>query len=552
MRCKSTHFEKIRLISVYGTYLRNQRSNVLFIKIMSSKKIKIIILLQLICLVVIIGFQIKWISNAYQLKKEQFDRTTLEAMNKAVDKLSKQDVVAFITSTIDDSGMVNKIITDKIDNLTDTLIQSLKFFDISEKNDKKTGEDKIKIIIKQDCCSIAIKTDSLPGNLKTKTIINFSDKRDSLLQKPDNHQKDNFLKIVDQMVMEYTNRNTSVMQRIDKEELSRLLHQEFKEQNINLPFLFQLSSKSESGDFEKSNKAETYKVNLFPNDLINKPDYLLLKFNGKKNYIIQRLWIMLIASFLFSTVIVATFIYTILYIIKQKKLSDVKTDFINNMTHEFKTPIATISLASDAIINEKVINDKTQVEDFIRIIKEENQRMNTHVEHVLQMALLEKKEFNLKPENFDLHVLLNDAVSKIKLQAESRQGNINTDFTDKPLAINGDYNHLLNIFINLLENAIKYTATSPEISIKTIGYQQKVVVSVSDNGIGMSKEHLSKIFDKFYRVAKGNVHNVKGFGLGLSYVKAIVMAHNGTIKVKSELGKGSCFEVILPLTNTKG
>ena len=178
--------------------------------------------------------------------------------------------------------------------------------------------------------------------------------------------------------------------------------------------------------------------------------------------------------------------------------------------------------------------------------------MNTHVEHVLQMALLEKKEFNLKPENFDLHTLLNDAVSKIKLQAESRQGNIITDFTDKPLAINGDYNHLLNIFINLLENAIKYTATSPEISIKTIGYQQKVVVSVSDNGIGMSKEHLSKIFDKFYRVAKGNVHNVKGFGLGLSYVKAIVMAHNGTIKVKSELGKGSCFEVILPLTNTKG
>ncbi len=175
--------------------------------------------------------------------------------------------------------------------------------------------------------------------------------------------------------------------------------------------------------------------------------------------------------------------------------------------------------------------------------------MNTHVEHVLQMALLEKKEFNLKPENIDLHTLLKDAISKIKLQAESKQGKILDDFTDKAIEINGDYNHLLNIFINLLENAIKYTETSPEIRIKTIIYQQKVMVSISDNGIGMSKEHLSKIFDKFYRVTKGNVHNVKGFGLGLSYVKAIVMAHNGDIKVKSELGKGSCFDVILPLIN---
>lgn len=516
---------------------------------MSSKKIKIIIILQLICLVVIIGFQIKWISNAYQLKQEQFDRSCLEAMNKAVDKLNKQDVVTFITSSIDSKGMINRIITDKIDNFTDTLIQSLKFFDESEKEDENQCKDKIKIVINKDCCSIKINEDSLPQKLKTKTIIKFADNKSNKQSSSENQEKNNFLKIVDQMVMEYTNRNSSVLQRIDKEELTKLLNLEFKEQNINLPFEFQICNKAEVSKSDKNSKNESYKVNLFPNDLINKPDYLLLTFSGKKNYIIGSMWIMLIASFLFSSVIVATFIYTILYIIRQKKLSDVKTDFINNMTHEFKTPIATISLASDAIINEKVINDKTQITDFVRIIKEENQRMNTHVEHVLQMALLEKKEFNLKPENIDLHTLLKDAISKIKLQAESKQGKILADFADKAIEINGDYSHLLNIFINLLENAIKYTETSPEISIKTIIYQQKVIISVSDNGIGMSKEHLSKIFDKFYRVAKGNVHNVKGFGLGLSYVKAIVMAHNGDINVKSELGKGSCFDVILPLIN---
>jgi two-component system phosphate regulon sensor histidine kinase PhoR len=257
------------------------------------------------------------------------------------------------------------------------------------------------------------------------------------------------------------------------------------------------------------------------------------------------------ASGAFTLMIIFAFISSVVIMLRQKKLSDVKNDFINNMTHEFKTPIATISLASDAIVNEKVINNKTQIEDFIRIIKEENQRMNTHVEHVLQMALLEKKEFNLKPEKVDLHALLMDAVSKIKLQLDNRQGMISTDFTEQRIILYADSNHLLNIFINLLENAIKYTILPPKIIIKTYISQQKACISFTDNGIGMSKEDISKIFDKFYRVAKGNIHNVKGFGLGLSYVKAMVMAHNGSVKVKSELGKGSCFEVILPLTNTK-
>ncbi|MFZ4740552.1 MAG: sensor histidine kinase [Bacteroidales bacterium] len=525
---------------------------------MSSKKIRLIIILQLICLIVIIGFQIKWISNAYQLKKEQFDRTTIEAMNKAVEKLSNRDVITFITSTIDNCRDLNDSILDNVDNFTDTLVQSLNFFDISEKRNHKSEDDKIKIVIKTDCCSKKTNADSLPQNFTTKTIIKFIDKADTLLPKQKRDKKDNFLKIVDQMVMEYTNRNTPVLQRIDKKELSKLLNQEFKNKNINLPFEFKIISNpaevddtTKADSFAKNYRNETYKVNLFPNDIINKPDYLLIRFNGKNNYIIGTMWIMLIASFLFSFVILTTFIYTILYIIKQKKLSDIKTDFINNMTHEFKTPIATISLASDAIINEKVINDKTQIEDFIRIIKEENHRMNTHVEHVLQMALFEKKEFNLKPEDIDLHLLLMDAISKIRLQLENRDGKIITDFIDKTIILNGDFNHLLNVFINILENAIKYTEVSPIINIKTMIYQQKVIVSISDNGIGISKEHLSKIFEKFYRIAKGNVHNVKGFGLGLSYVKAMVMAHNGNIKVKSELGKGSCFEVILPLTNTK-
>jgi two-component system phosphate regulon sensor histidine kinase PhoR len=252
-------------------------------------------------------------------------------------------------------------------------------------------------------------------------------------------------------------------------------------------------------------------------------------------------------SGLFTLIILLTFAITIYVILKQKKISEIKTDFINNMTHEFKTPIATISVAVDSIENEKTLANPTHIKYFTDIIRKENIRMNTQVERVLQMSLIDKNDFNLNLQPVDLHRTISRAVENIKIQVEKRNGKIELELNATDFNIKTDEVHLTNIIINLLDNANKYSENAPEIIVKTENTNNGVSIYISDKGIGMSKEHLSKIFEKFYRVTSGNIHNVKGFGLGLSYVKAIVLAMKGKIHAESELGKGSQFEIWLPL-----
>jgi two-component system phosphate regulon sensor histidine kinase PhoR len=233
--------------------------------------------------------------------------------------------------------------------------------------------------------------------------------------------------------------------------------------------------------------------------------------------------------------------------LRQKKISDIKTDFINNMTHEFKTPIATISIAVDSINNPKVIDEPERIKSFTRIIKEENNRMNARVEQVLQMSLLDSSEFKLDLKPVDVNSLVSKVAGNIRLQVENREGHL--EF--QPGAINSmakvDEIHLSNVIVNLLDNANKYSPGKPEIKVATINRDSSIVITVEDKGIGMNSDTQHKIFDKFFRLTSGNIHNVKGFGLGLSYARAIMHAHDGEIKVTSELGKGSTFEVIIPI-----
>lgn len=224
-----------------------------------------------------------------------------------------------------------------------------------------------------------------------------------------------------------------------------------------------------------------------------------------------------------------------------------KTDFINNMTHEFKTPIATISLAADSIASPKVITDEGKINRFVGIIRQENKRMLQQVEKVLQMALIDKKDFQLKISEVDMHELIRQAVDHLSLQVQQREGNIDVRLEADTAIIEGDHTHLSNVIHNLLDNANKYSSGSPEIMISTVNSNEGILVHVEDKGIGMTKEDQKHIFDKFYRVHTGNLHDVKGFGLGLSYVKAITSAHQGYIDVKSEPGKGSKFSIYLPL-----
>jgi len=351
-------------------------------------------------------------------------------------------------------------------------------------------------------------------------------------------------------------------QRINIEMLEGLLEFEFKKRGIDAEYEYKVLS-NQSGlvinngafvvteeNFSTSNMMSSeisnssYRTPLFPDAL--DPGTLLVNFPTRISLIWSSAWKTLLASIIFTSLIMFCFSYTVLVIFRQKQVSEMKTDFINNMTHEFKTPIATISLAADSIMSPVIAGNPDKVKRFADIIRQENKRMNNQVEKVLQMAVIDKREFKLKMNEINMHDVINQAVQNSKLQVEKKQGSVSTHLQATQPYIKGDLTHISNIVNNLLENANKYSPEKPEISVYTRNVKQGVEVIIKDKGIGMSKEAKKHIFEKFYRVHTGNLHDVKGFGLGLSYVKAMMDAHKGFIDVKSELGKGSSFILTFP------
>ncbi len=338
---------------------------------------------------------------------------------------------------------------------------------------------------------------------------------------------------------------------IDEGIVKDVLDEELTNRNILIPFEFGILkdsvfiSKQPVTDSLKLAESN-FRVNLYPNEIIRKNLKLVVWFPDRDTFIYRSLSWLLVASFLFSLIILCTFGLSVFYILRQKKISEMKSDFINNMTHEFKTPIATISVAADSITNEKVMGNPEKIRYFAGMIKKENARMNRQVEDILTIARLDKKEFEFRWEQVDVHDLISDAVNGISIQVEKREGKIELNFEAKNPVVTTDKIHGTNIFYNLIDNAIKYSVNPPEIKITTSDKKDGVLVSVEDKGIGMTKAVQNRIFERFYRQTSGNVHNVKGFGLGLNYVKAVLEANHGTISVHSEPGKGSRFEVFLP------
>ena len=277
------------------------------------------------------------------------------------------------------------------------------------------------------------------------------------------------------------------------------------------------------------------------------PEKLLIYFPYEQQVVIRQIWKLLSVSIVLFLIIIVAFYVTIQTIFKQKKLSDMKNDLINNMTHEFKTPISTIALACEALRDRDIQKSDEMYNSYISVISEENKRLGSMAEQILQQAVLAKGKMKLKKELLDMHELIEDAVSRKQLEVQSKNGTIKLQLNAGDTLVNGDRTHLTNSIINLLDNAIKYTLKEPEIVINTINKGHNILIRVSDNGIGISKSNQKKIFDNLYRVSTGNVHNFKGFGLGLNYVKGIVEMHGGTITVSSEPGKGSTFSIRLPI-----
>jgi two-component system phosphate regulon sensor histidine kinase PhoR len=290
---------------------------------------------------------------------------------------------------------------------------------------------------------------------------------------------------------------------------------------------------------------------LFASDIFTSPEYLIIYFPNEQKYLLTELWGMLLVSIVLIIVILYSFSYTIRTIFRQKKLSEMKNDFINNMTHEFKTPISTISLACEALSDDDINKTSGLFSNYVNIIKEENKRLAGMSEKILQTAVIEKGQLKMKKEKIDFHLIISDVIKNIRIQVEIKDGVIIRNFKAAQPFLEGDKVHLTNLVYNLLDNANKYSPRRPVIKVRTENTSNGIVLTIEDNGIGISNADQKKIFDKLYRVPTGNIHEVRGFGLGLSYVKAIVSEHNGKINLESEVGKGSKFRIFLPFTESK-
>ncbi|MEI7471325.1 MAG: HAMP domain-containing sensor histidine kinase [Chitinophagaceae bacterium] len=360
----------------------------------------------------------------------------------------------------------------------------------------------------------------------------------------------------------------SVMQRFSIDEIQAIVRKSFAKKGLKkFPFEVAVTNNSYSGDeihtaryIEYRQEAEKDSSNsLIHAYLLTPPsgseyenlardEWLVVLMPHRKNIIWKEMLWFIIGAILFTLIITTAFFITIRTLLKQKKLSEIKSDFINNMTHEFKTPLATISLAVDALKNEKVKRDEEKTAYFTGIIKEENKRMNKQVETILQAALLDKQEVQLNLKKLSAHEMIHSALNNIRLQVEEKQGEMEVALNAGNDWLMADEVHFTNLVNNLLDNAVKYSREEHlKILISTCNVGKYLQVRIEDNGIGMNKETLNRIFEKFYRAHTGNIHNVKGFGLGLSYVKTMVHAHQGSIKADSILGKGSSFTLLFPL-----
>ena len=344
----------------------------------------------------------------------------------------------------------------------------------------------------------------------------------------------------------------SVEGSFSKDEIQEIIAKELRENNIKQSFEFCVHNIfkniiMQSDGYEIGYEQSAYRMELAPEDSYRSRETLYLFIREDKNLIIREMGWMILASIVFTTIIVLAFAVTVRTLFNQKKLSEIKSDFINNMTHELKTPLATISLAIDALTNEKVIHDADKIKIYSSMIKEENKRMNKQVEKILQAARLEKEEIKLTLQKLDAHQIISKVAHNLALQIQEKNGKIDLRLNATDPFIEADEVHFSNIIFNLLDNAMKYSSDSPLIIVETLKHGNGMfTVKIKDNGIGMDKETQSRIFEKFYRAHTGNLHNVKGFGLGLSYVKAIIDAHGGKIKVESTPGKGSTFTFTIP------
>ena len=357
---------------------------------------------------------------------------------------------------------------------------------------------------------------------------------------------------VDRIIASMFYASPDIDKRISRTEMEGIIHKVLADSDIDTPFEYAVISNNNDTAFQSSSydpfaEAEYYRVQLFPNEAYANSSYLKLYFPDKKDFLFQSLGYLAISSLVLGLVILVSFTFTVIILFRQKRLSEIRSDFISNMTHELKTPISTISLASQMLGDNSIPSAAKNIPQISKIISEECRRLGSQVEKVLQTSVFDKGKLKLRLNEVNMHEIITGVVDNFSIQVKSRSGKITMSLNAENFILPADQVHITNVMSNLLDNAIKYTEREPEIHVETENRMEFLVITVRDNGIGISRSDQRKVFEKFYRVPTGNVHTVKGFGLGLSYVRMVAEAHNGYVEVESELYKGSAFKIYLPL-----
>jgi len=540
----------------------------------NKSNIRLISALLALSLSGLIAIQIYWINNAIELEQQRFETNVSNALNQVVDMVERQEVASKVRKSFDASRQgkmffmgIDSIISKNL-NRKDTTTSGLVYW-----NEVSPGELQTEFRqITQDgnIESVSeIKTDS-NGTVETKrrrTLKQtngqpfYSDVTSELrsLEQNSDPRLERLMKksgLVNDVFQELFNLNVNsgVEDRVNPQLIDSLLKIELAAVGISADYEFGLydfiSNRlfvDHPSDYSQELMRSRFRVRLFPHDILYHPDYLMLYFPSQERYVFNNLWVMFASSAFFILMLIGAFYYTIHTIIRQKKLSDIKNDFINNMTHELKTPISTISLACEALNDPDLNKSPATASNYTRMINEENKRLSLLVENVLRSAMLDQSDFALRSEKVNMHDIVNTVNRSLQVHFERNKVELKLELNAQKFEIIGDVVHLTNTVFNLVDNDLKYTPDSPQITISTRNQGGNFCLSVQDNGIGISRDQQKKIFDKLYRVPTGNIHNVKGFGLGLSYVKAIVEKHLGHIKIDSEPGVGSKFTLVLPL-----
>jgi two-component system phosphate regulon sensor histidine kinase PhoR len=509
---------------------------------MSKKLIIVLVVFMSVALLGLILVQSFWINNAFRVKEKHFDQLAQKALAEAVYTIQRNETMNYIFNEFEPKEYDTSFISTGGSYNFDTVIN----FQI----DKGTGT-----YVSQN---FKISRSASGGNIQTDISVSANHEHKSA---EDLIHKESFLKrvsnrknFIDQVISQMVTLTPDIEKRLTPEVVEKTLKKSLIENGIDINFEYAVKRGDKSlvfnsGAFEAKKNHHFYELGLFPDDFFNTSNSLSIYFPYRRNFIIRSLGLMGVSSAFLTLFLILTFAFTLYVILRQKKLSEMKSDFVNNMTHELKTPISTISLASQMLSDKSIPIGNKNTDRISDIITQESQRLGYQVERVLQMAKFDQGKLNLKFRDIHFNELIESVISNFFLQVESREGILIPSLHAENDLIVADPVHMGNVVSNLLDNAIKYTTQKPEINIETQSNRKELLLIVRDNGIGISKTNQKRIFDKFYRVSTGNIHNVKGFGLGLSYVKKIVEEHAGSVKVESEPGVGTIFIIKIPLKN---